>query len=501
MVLRTYFDVLSEEVLDNLVRHLSEKPSSRNWTSFMNAEVARLILSNRGRLGSSAKRLFRCVSVTKAAQHEESNPFIHPILSHNALLLSSRSYGSTILAVLQNNGNIFEEFSICFSSTRVPYSKHWLLTIGTHCVNLRVLRVLERVETDTFRTLVGALGPRLEILSAWLFASDSHLEVIAQHCPSLIELELAGLRGNCRDLWRTLSRTLRRLQVTFRRPTDVTQTVRDIGDFCRNLSHLKIYGAQNNVEDTVLADIYSSYGVQLEYANVRELDPNACAKVVASCPRVRCIASHRTEATAQMLALGASIEELHFHAIPPRKQDELRDAALSCLNVKKMVGIELTMWDASLFRSLFSNARPALKTLQWSSSWPCIQNEDFFFDIIRIIAMRTGNLIEFSISADVARAGLFRDLARLNPALQVVNISFLSTDRKNISEEQAEFILLDCLLSFKACKHLKELRFVLEGGVWNSEIFRSHLRSFQNESVFFRNRRVVVQVGSVLYAT
>lgn len=487
----SFFEHLPAEIIENIIRQASKKPRHKYWPSFIDIKTLQSLLHGNTSLRSALSSQIRSVSFLKSKYDDGFNSLlVHPKVENGSFFIDSE-YG-----VLYSRWfELVRELNICYGATRSGSVLSILNKAGHNFNSLRKLQVLDKTEASLLDALLKSHGSQLETLSVWLFTSFSHAASIAKNCNNLRELEITGLKHNVPELWSKLGKTLEKLSVTFRRPVQPKEIIDDVQFHCRNLKRISIAGGHFHIEDEALISFYSSYGVSLEFANFKELGPFACSKIVEACPNVRCAAGNRTEMVEQMKSLGSHLSEFLVRPSPPESIGSFQEASEMCSDITIINGMELYGWSPDHFKALFTKQRHSLRSFHWTSSWPCVQGDVFFFDVVGTIARQSGNLREFSLSLDVTNSNIFDELAEKNQHLEYVHVTFLGSEDSDINTSEAVEILGGSLRSFKNCNQLKEFRISHEGGVWYSNLFSEKIPEIENECVPYRTKSTYIKVG------
>lgn len=491
----SYLDHLPIEVIENIAVHTSEKPRHKYWPSFIDKKTLNALINGNELLKSALTTQITSVSFLKSKYGDGLNYLlVRPRVEDGSFFIDSE------FGVLYTRWfKLVRELSICYGATRSGSVLALLNTVGQNLRSMKKLQVLDKTEVRLLDDLLKEYGSQLEALSVWLFTSFSHATSIAENCNSLRELEITGLKHNVPELWAKLGKTLEKLCITFRRPVEPREVIEGIQQHCRKLKSISVAGGHYYLDDEILASFYCSYKDSLEYANFKELSPLACQRIVEECTNVLCSAGHRTEMVDQMKTLGSHIDELIVKPSPPESIDDFREGSERCENITIINGMELFGWSSNHIKAMFTKQRTTLKCFKWASSWPCVQGDQFFIEIIGTVARQTGNLREFSLSLDTKKRDIFDELAENNQLLENVHITFLGNENNETSTSEAVEILCGTVRSFKKCANMKEFRISHEGGVWHSNMFTTKVKEIENESVPYRTRRTYIRVGDIDY--
>lgn len=163
---RSYFSLLPSEVLENIIRHLSERPRHKHWPSFTNFEALRSLLGDTNCLHVVAQE--RLTSVTLIKDNYEDgydNQILQPIVETGSLFIDSGQ--STLAPFLKS----IRELNVCYGSTRSSDVQTTLQGIAAGKLNsIRRLQILDRIDPGMMNDILKSHGSRLVELSVWYVA-------------------------------------------------------------------------------------------------------------------------------------------------------------------------------------------------------------------------------------------------------------------------------------------------------------------------------------------
>jgi len=275
-----FFDIVPQEVHENVLRFFSRIPQARNWETHIHLLDLLGTFRVSGQFGAMMRNRFTslCVSATVNCLHERTSWHwklpTEGILSTNdikvahAYVLAGGGHALNTLAIGQNvmhkveaeTGGIVEDF---FRT----------------CPNVKSLSV-----HDPRGAWVSRFGRKLKKLE--YSAISTH--VISQFCSSLEELnvqifEFAPAYDDC-VLWEKLGGNLKVLTLDCI-DTFPPCTLQNIGKYCRNIRHLFVYGFVHDRSPVV--DLLCSYGKQLKTAYLSYMCEGDILKVVRACVNCR----------------------------------------------------------------------------------------------------------------------------------------------------------------------------------------------------------------------
>jgi len=490
-----FFSTLPAEIKEEIVRKLSSKPNHKFWPSYIDWSNLNWLLDDNNLLGNNAIKALTSVTLVKDVYPDNFSAYhIQPSIALQSIFTTIPS-----AKLFLENLSIIREFNILYGSTTEIDAEELTSCVVRNCTSFTKLQILDKINPALLEVLLGTKGSNLTQLSIWLYDSFPSLEDIPIHCTQLRQLEVSGLQGNIPNLWNRVGDSLEILHISFRRPDYPVTILNDIKSVCRNLKEISIRGWRGHMEEDELVSFYTSYGTSLKYVNLKSMRPASCSAIISKCPNIKCTAGHRSEMVSQMDVLSTHITKLEVHPVPPDSIEMLRNSSKKCKTLVSIHGMDFAGWNLDHFKAIFCEERLTLKEIRWDSSWPCMQSNAFFVELLHLLSQTTRELRKFSISLEIQEPNAFKTFASRNKSLEYVKIALISGEENNISVENAVQILEGIVRAFKDCLLLKELKIVHKGGVWDlPHIHRRHAE-IDNECVALRRAQTCVQIGEIEY--
>lgn len=499
----SYFSLLSEEILEIIIRQCSECPRHPNWCSYFDTSFAIELLSVRSPLRDSASKLLYKLEISDGVPQLE-----------NSLILSSYNNEAFFATCISEFGNNLLELAVS-EKPRSSYNRSWMMSVSKYCYRLTSLRISGKVDPASLSHLLASRGNQLNSLSLTVFRPSITFAAIGAWCPALRELELIEVREKCSDLWETIGLSLRKLKLEFAFRAEIISTVHDITFYCRGLKYIDLpapFGGFPSEEAEAICDMYASFENQLEYINFREANMRHYGKVIEKCSNFKCSTGFNfflprlgpwtvrdaEHIELQLDTLGNRVSEIHLFGTPPSTFNLSSRLASRCLSLEKIHGFKLGARNYELFRSLFSTPKSLLRNFKWEPNWPVLDDASAQQEFLSIISSQAKNITEFSVRIDISKLGIFEEFCVVSSKLEIVVISLASGTF--FSRFKAEAILADIIKSFSRCMRLRTLVINCEGGMWSTPEIREKSANVFNECGLLRLRGCFVQVCEEVYS-
>lgn len=477
----TYFDLLPDGVIDNIVRYFSERPRHRYWKTYISAADARWLLCT-----STPLRPFARQQLTKLTATNDN--FTRGY--NDTIIMRSMQHEEELRNLVLTSGAYLTDLHL--RSTLL--NSAWISQVAIHCTSLRALEVHYIMPDASFEALLRARGHALHSLCAWFLGTAAHLDAIANYCTSLRKLELQYLRRPCVDLWKSIGPALQSLTLSFSIALHPATTLSHVQTHCRRLTMLAVrenYGGFDASAASAIATLQASYGTQLRNADMNELGSSVTCLHAASGQPAR--------VAEQMRSLGAAVRELRLelHAGEP-SDDAVADlaaaaeacAGLECVSARS--SLLCSAWGAPCFHALFERPKRALEVLRWSESISeC--------GTLRMLAAATGRLREVSLAFTIldVMTGL-EMLVERNLDIERAEIHFRREAIQG-GVGMVEMYFVKLLAIVMRCKRLVHFCISLDGigPTWNA--LRQRRSAISDACVRYRWRSTFVLIGGVDY--
>lgn len=488
MMLLTYFNSLPDVVIEEIVRNISARPRHHHWKAYLRENDA-----------------FHLVAVSSPLRDAAAG-----ILTHLTATNDNFARGSVDTLVVRGAARGLPALlahSLSEVHLRaVPLDASWVRQLASRCEALVSLEVHYAMPSPPFVRLLRTRGEKLKSLSAWFVGSREHLDAISSYCPFLQKLELQYLRRSSPSLWRAIGGSLKSLTLSFSIALRPTGTLEHVQGSCRNLTELSVlenyHGFDLQVSRSV-ANLYSSFGNQLESASLQDVDPSMCSEVRRSCPRLQCSAGHMHKVVEQMNELGNLINELRidFHGDTYNhwETDTFYKAAAQCEMVEKVwtrSSLLMCTWSHDFFQVFFDRPKPSIKVFYWTE----VISENFCEEALRLLSLRTCGLVDVSLSFSGFQSLDFSALVSKNRNIRKITIHFArATFEDETSIENADRVFLDLVTSFMSLSDIKHICITVDGDTSLLSALRQKRQRLRNEFAKYRNRNVFLIIAGVEY--
>jgi len=488
MLLSSFFSLLPDVLLEEIVRNVSARPRHPNWRAYMGEGEASKLVS------------------LSSPLHEAASNLLNHLTATNENFARGKTDSLVVRGAARGLPGLLAHVLTEVHLRAVPLDVSWVRQIATQCDQLRVLEIHYAMPSAPFVRLLRSRGKLLRSLSAWFVGSHSHLDAISEHCTSLQSLELQYLRRSSPDLWKAVGKTLTQLTLSFSIALRPPETIEHVRDHCNNITELSIlenyHGFDAEVSQSV-AHLYSSIGRNLEKASLLDVNPECCAQVLEACPNMTVSAGHMHHLMDLMNLLGPIIKELRidFHGDTYNIWDNhlFSEAAEKCFNVENVwtrSSLLTCVWSSDFLNVFFEHKKPKIKTFHWNE----VILEEFSHDAIELISTQTGALEEISLNIGGFQALDFEYLATKNPNLMKADIHFVRPALNSINGiENGETIFIQIIDSFMKSPNLKFLNISIGGENTTLSNLRQKRKSIQDACVKYRWRNVFIMVAGVEY--
>lgn len=435
-------DVLPDEALVNILRHLSARPRTKDWRLSVKAEALSPLLRLGGVIASAIQDEFAELKLTGVSGD----------IIITDLEAGKRQYLRRVHLLVSMVGPRLirldlQSFWKCFAQ--------W---IGAYCTSLRHLSVSSSPGPDaaSLSVLLKKCGPMLEVLE---FDKESFLEediaVIAKNCTALFRLKLASRRllTPLHPLWKGVGRNLLHLELDGMDSPPRFFELDELGAECTNLSSLAFIV---NVElGTELVDFFVHRGAGLQSV-VLSQDHHLWAEhfqaISDACSSAE-ISVHGVGVNADcVVALGSTAS----HLIIPKDFYEDKDAPVvenldrisrACPNLKSCdCRSDIISLDA--LRALFLEPKPRLVRFNLNTWWTATSPANVF----QVLAEKVSSLEEFEYCGPAPPVELVESFVAANKSLR--SVCFQVATRYSCTCYQSDTVRRSGLVDWRKIVHI-----------------------------------------------
>lgn len=292
-----YLDLLPQGPLENILRHLSERPRSLQWEKHVDPKVAQAMYCGTGALTLLFRRKFPHVNVTSDFYRSKPPTGSPKVFSTVEMPLNCRTWDSGSVKVLQASGGSITGITCTAdrNARPAPHLVTWIDPFLKHCHNLKSLDV-KCMCLPFFEKIIQRCGPTLESLAMDnTTSSTAHIDCIAKHCFGLRRFSTVLRTATPLHVWPTIGAKLEDLRFVLTEPnmnivhgshySYMQQMLGSIEKHCRRIRRITA-NPVCSAAFPALASLVGSYGEQLEYAklNFSYMASDLCRSIAGKCP-------------------------------------------------------------------------------------------------------------------------------------------------------------------------------------------------------------------------
>ncbi len=429
----SYFNTLPCEVQENVVRFLSKKPKSNQWMHSISSSDIETICELKQNLFTELQRNVKILTKTRSSY----------LGARKSCLFTN------ILAEFQST---ISEVNIYSQSPFMRSSLLWV-SVLENCSSLTSLSLSVRLDLETFHRLLSRTGKNLKSFSVRLFGSQGFIAAMTKYCTSLEKLELLDPHENCIPLWQSLNTSLKELNLQIWRSDPDTGNIPEVQKYCRSLISANVSLPWFCSTYEPIAELYASYGNQLQSANLSSMNESLCAYVASKCQNARFTISSLNDVLQRMRTLGKNLSAVEFSCSADTDIDDLKEISRCCPNIENLKYIETISITTSYLRALLCEPKPYLKHLDLR------HGKGLDEETLKGLTICTGNLESFSCTVYFNSKIGFEGFAESNKRLQEIEI-YLKPSRIDLgrSTVTATPVLHNINCSFKTNECLKEIK-------------------------------------------
>lgn len=378
-----YFDTLSKDENENVVRFITPKPFAKDWRKHAHLNALVPFFTVIGHFGAIASAVIDRVRISDVVDcHGTANDSISTARDSVSTMIRPRDMVRAhkldiVHEFIKNGGGSCVQTISITEDRKVGRNPRFILEdFARMCPNITSMNI-----TSDGGDWLEIFGHKLTSLSLGYYAP---MHTLSDKCNSLKELTLYGDASYGNHIcWKKLGATLEVISASlpkWRNRWDICE----IGQYCRKLRRIQLDVIE---EDTAeLAEILPTYKKQLEYAVVSGMNENQLVSIARSCPNAKFglnVYSY-PQLLSSLKVLGDQLEVINVDAQNSVQPSELCTAWNSCGALKH---IQYTTPELSHIYNLFAKPKPCLRSIVIDlSDDPYIQNT------IDMIADQTGYL-------------------------------------------------------------------------------------------------------------
>jgi len=437
---QVYFDGLSQDILENILRLFSESPRAEKWENH-------LTLTEIVNLHEAGGALEQFIPTLCAALRLDDKDIYHYRPPQDE---RTRTIGC-------------QPQSLAYLSRRLPKKVTEalrVLTIHNDRVDRDVAKPIRIIHSKCNNIHELVLGFGLLEPGEWVKKLGSGLETlrcisyfcnIGKYCPNLLHLYLYYLPNYyCEtEAWRQFCKKLETLSVFY--PTDAIQVVKYVEKYCRKIKQLELSGQNEDVREAISKCI-ASYGTQLMCFRAYMFSSAQLLRVKKACPNtsVELVANgDMVERSAKIV--GKELKEISVRALQTYQGGENSDVFKDCINIEKAKFCSLVY--TPVIQCVFKQPKYHLRSLEISFEGLELEK---FEKVVGVIAKGSGGLEEFMFICKEIKKGLFTDLIARNKSIKNIAVILQNSLAKND-------VAFELVKSFLEALKIKKIKIDLRG--------------------------------------
>lgn len=443
---------LPVDILENVVRHMSDRPRHSHWERYIAHAHLHRLLTGHGLLSDISRAKVTGLRVSNKDQFSGQLP--------------TARWDAHLPSLLAATGPNLTRLRLSVRAATVSAVKSaWFDGLSDFCPRLAHLSITGLADDGLFVHLLAARSGRLKTLDADCNYSRARIAAIASHASGVRRLEVVRPAGDLDGMLATVGPTLHDLSVTFVLPrTGQPQALAALQRHCGHLAHVKLRGVLASVAGP-LARLCISLGPRLRRVLLPSMGAPLLRQVADACVgarvKIKCSAEtlvHTMESLGPRLAAltytpgrtrmivvpaAAAAQEAALRVLPV----DAAVAAEGCRNLETIVAKELGKNAAAMVRALLGKPKRRLYGVELS-----LVGEGAG-EVMAVLAETTGRVRNFTFAGVLPEKGVFDAFAEANPKMARVKIRL----RGKFQEGEGESSCVDAINAFGQCRDLRML--------------------------------------------
>lgn len=491
-----YFQTLVEELVQEILRQLSNRPNRLDWYAFIEPKVVSKALQGNEVLAKATASLFTSSITAHAARlHLDVCNSTVPCNCFSSTSAPSQYADGNFPTVMQLSGSSASDI------TFTPYLKFYasfanaVVAHGSGIKSLTFNNPYYMVEIESVLKHHGTQLRKLRINYIDFRIASS----ISNNCTALSHLSLVDGTQHFPLVLNAVGTTLLSL--------DIQSSVDNAGfdliqNSCPHLREMRTWCVPASYES--LVNLCRFYGEQLEFASLHQMSASQVRRIIENCPHVRVQMGSIRDFISTLRALSTHIEEIGLSFVHYIDTSQLSNALARCdsLNSLRLDGIEKAEDDVLL--KMFTHGSCCQLEELWLQSGIEIRSSE-----ITAIASATSLLrkVSFTVNCDVLEPDELQVLLKNNPRLEKVELVLLNfkpdderKDKLIVPDENGDKFLFGLLGVLSKAQSLCEL-VILPCPYKTIHGWWDYLYCVDDACMEFgfRNRRIHVSVFDIEY--
>ncbi len=309
----SYFDTLSNELLDVIMKQSSEKPLSKQWGDYMKLPEVQLLLDEKHPLEKAARNRFTVLMACDMYPYERRGLLVH-------------GKGSKAVQGFRNTAFALSDVLTDIYIYQASFPPSWRRTLTSVCPKLKSLSLnsAQMKNIFPFESILRAHSGQLESLEVtWEIATPKQIDAMTEHLGGLRRLSLMfdHVGKSLDSVWRTVGPTLQELAVLEMSREDNTRSdnykalsLENLKEVCPRIQKLDFELPPSDVREG-LVSLFKDYGTQLRTLILIRcgLEEKHLKEICKECPKVRLdLAEYRGLPVDCLIAAGKQASLVNF---------------------------------------------------------------------------------------------------------------------------------------------------------------------------------------------
>lgn len=471
---RLYLNLLSNDELFVIVRHLSDRPDTDTWHANLNSRTRGAIFTKDGPFAETISEHFTHARITESTGSRECGIYVR----------GDEKFGVTLF---KHFGKAFKRVTIAdFGLSALPVKPAILESFERNCDNLRRLSLhLDRDSIVTYskRSFFVRNVSHLEHFQLWFRAAEG-FRLILPKFPNLKVLSVNGQRlEHATPLLESSATSLREIYlngISTNWDPIIAQLYR-----CKSLTKIELEG---NVPQDDYVKLLQSFGDNLNRAILKHMNDDMCRQIVRTCKNLECSVTISAMNIEKMLIFGEHIRRITIRNPGIGDWTQMKAAADICTNISEVQCLGRSMTGGAL-QALFNSPKKQLQHIHLVISGLHVSTK--FLDSIRC---STGNLRRLNLTVHV-----FCDMDALLQLLETNHklVEVQLNSRQRVSQDEATRNCVKILTSLRMHRDLRRIALYFDKEVTS----RKQLAAvFREECEAFRFRLIEIVICGNVYS-
>lgn len=418
----SYFDLLPYDCLDAIMKHVSEKPLSKQWEDYMSISDVEMFIDPKHPLSECAQNRFGTLMACDTYPHERRGLLVH-------------GKGSKAIQGFRNTAFALSEILTDIFIYQTSFPPLWRRTLISCCPNLKTLSLnsAQMGNIFPFESIIQAHSNQLESLEiTWSIASSSQIDSMSNNLKGLKRLSIMfdNIEKSFENVWKCVGSSLQELAILEMSRVNGVRVLNyeflklsKLHDYCKHIEKLDFELPPPEIRNTLI-DLFVSYGNQLKTLTLIRcgFESNHLREICKHCSNIRLdIAEFRGLNISSLIEIGKNASLVNFGCNTFKIFNEWNLRELGNI-IENLSGFCVSAYSVNVVKGI----ELIFKNIKYQLTFIRIENNPIQFNssIFKIIGNRFPNLLQIEITEVLPH---LHDLIKLGPLCpNVKELIFLS---------------------------------------------------------------------------